>query len=86
MTARTERIARQVLLRHYLPLHLSAEPTDLSGLQPDSLRGECLPGCALRQPQRPHLPLRFLRCGGGLRRRSAHRATVPKKITLRILQ
>ena len=39
MTARTERIARQVLLRHVPQLEISADqPTDLSGYSLDSLR------------------------------------------------
>lgn len=37
LTARTERIMRQVLLRHKLPLDVCDKPTDLTALQPQAL-------------------------------------------------
>ncbi len=37
LTRRTERIARQVILRHNLPLELAAQATDRSGMGADSL-------------------------------------------------
>jgi ADP-ribosylglycohydrolase len=39
LTDRTERIARQVMLRYNLPVQLSERPTDLSGLASESLYG-----------------------------------------------
>ncbi len=38
LTRRTERIAREVILRYNLPLELGAKPTDLFGMEPQALR------------------------------------------------
>ena len=59
LTARTEKVARQVIERFHLPVAISDEPTDLSGLQASALQAGALLDALYASPNGPVYPFDF---------------------------